>query len=83
MKFDIIPFKLGRNNSAYSWSQSYEILTHCEHYPEAKVGGDKYCQKCKHFNGIIDNGNTDMSVKCSHNYTRLYRFKNWINNFKK
>jgi hypothetical protein len=78
-QFDIVPFKIGKDNCPFVWSQSYTILTHCEHYPERKVGGEKYCQKCKHFVGLIDNGNSDLSVKCTHNYTKIYRLKQWFN----
>jgi len=72
-KFDLVKFELGRDNSPFVWSESYTILTYCKHYPERKVGGEKYCQKCSYYCGLIDNSNADMSVKCSYKHNWWYK----------
>jgi len=81
--YDVVPFKLDKDNCPFSWAQSWSILTNCEHYPNHKVGGEEFCQKCNHHIELVDDGNNHMHVKCSYKYTRFYKIKQWFKSFSK
>jgi hypothetical protein len=76
--FEIIPIKLGNNTSPFTWSESYEILNFCKHYPKRKVGGDTHCKHCMYFKGYIDRSRYQVDVKCSYNYSPHYNFISFI-----